>query len=131
MKTLAKAILCGGFIFAAQAAMADVSAFPGASDDAGGRIIARTTYADQHAGDRTANVQSAFPGASDDAGGSVTARMTYADEHANDRATNVVTAFPGASDDAGGYLSARSTFADTHLNPVQASAATQGMDSAN
>ena len=98
MKTLAKAILCGGFIFAAQAAMADVSAFPGASDDAGG---------------------------------SVTARMTYADEHANDRATNVVTAFPGASDDAGGYLSARSTFADTHLNPVQASAATQGMDSAN
>src|SRR5215831_6257606 len=79
MKSLAKTILFGGFIFAAQAAMADGSPFPGASDDAGGRLTARVTYADQHANDRVANVVSAFPGASDEAGVHLTARTTYAE----------------------------------------------------
>src|SRR5215831_12422807 len=115
MKSLAKTILFGGFIFAAQAAMADGSPFPGASDDAGGRLTARVTYADQHANDRVANVVSAFPGASDEAGGRVIARVTYADQHANDRVAIAGSAFPGASDEAGVHLTARTTYAETRV----------------
>ncbi len=115
MKSMAKAILFGGFVLAAQAAMADVSAFPGASDDAGGHLIARVTHADRHANDRVADAGSAFPGASDDAGGHLIARVTYADRHGSDRAANVYPAFPGSSDDAGVHLTARTTYADIHM----------------
>ena len=114
MKGMARAILVGGFMVAAQAAMADSSAFPGSADDAG-YLTARITYADQHANDRVTSVDSAFPGSVDDAGVHLTAPITYADQHANDRVTSVDSAFPGSADDEGVHLTARSTYADSHL----------------
>ena len=120
MKSMAKAILFGGFILAAQAAVADVSVFPSASDDAGITLAPRVT---NYSSDGLASDQSTFPGKAPD-GVYLPANVTYASEHAGNAATTTVSAFPGASDDAGVQLTARSTYADTH----QAYRQTQGTD---
>lgn len=128
MKSITKAILVGGFILASQAAMADGSAFPGASDDAGIRLPANVTYASEHANDRVTSVGSAFAGVAPD-GVFLPPNVTYADLHQKDPVTNIGSVFPGASDDEGIYLPARNTYADTHLgNPVAASQPGQGAD---
>ena len=84
MKGIAKAILVGGFIVAAQAAFADGSGFPGSADDAGVHLPPNVTYASEHANDPVTSVSSAFPGAAPD-GVFLPPQVTYADEHANDR----------------------------------------------
>lgn len=120
MKSTAKAILFGGFILAAQAAMADGLGFPGAVDDAGASLPPRVTYADQHGNDRLASVESVFPDRAPD-GVFLPANVTYASQHTGDRGAVAAAAFPDASDDAGMYLTAHSTFADTHLDRSMAS----------
>ena len=79
MKGTAKAILVGGLIVAAQAAMADGSAFPSAGDDAV-HVTVQNTHVDRHASDPVRRTGSAFPSAGDDTV-EVTARSTYADSH--------------------------------------------------
>ena len=81
MKSMAKAILVGGFMLAAQAAVADDSAFPGSADDGGIHLPANITYASQHANDPVTIVGSAFPGSADDAGIHLPPKVTYADRH--------------------------------------------------
>jgi hypothetical protein len=114
MKGMARALLVGGFIMTAQAAMADTPAIPGSSDDAGISLTARATYADMHAADRAADVGSAFAGNAPD-GVFLPARDTYAATRASNGGMAVISAFPGESDDAGVHLIARQTYADTHL----------------
>jgi hypothetical protein len=126
MKGIAKALLLGGFMLAAQAAMADDSGFPGAVDDAGVHLPPKVTYASEHAGNRVTSVESAFADAAPD-GVFLDPNVTYASEHANDRVTTAGSAFPDAVDDAGVHLPARSTYADSHLgNPVAQSQPVQG-----
>ena len=48
MKSIAKAILAGGFILAAQVAVADGTAFPPETHDTGPNITFQSTYADSH-----------------------------------------------------------------------------------
>ena len=127
MKSMAKAILFGGVILAAQAAMADNPGFPAASDDAGVTLPARVTYADEHRNDRLANVESAFPDSAPD-GVFLAANVTHESEYASSPAA-VVSVFPEATDDDGVHLIARSTYADTHLDrSMQAFRPTQGTD---
>jgi hypothetical protein len=114
MKSMARALLFGGFILATQAAMAGTSGFPGATDDAGVTLPPRVTYADEHRNDRLANVDSTFPASAPD-GVFLPTSMTYASEHAANSVAIAGSAFPDAVDDAGVRLIARSTYADTHL----------------
>ena len=130
MKSTAKAILFGGFILAAQAAMADVSGFPAATDDAGVTLAPRVTYADSHGNDRLDRAALAFPDSAPD-GVFLPANVTYASEHAGDRITVVRSAFPEAVDDDGVHLIARSTYADTHLDRSFATRPGEGGDTAN
>ena len=118
MKSIAKAVVVGSLILAAQTALADGSAFPGAADDAGVRLPANVTYASEHANDRATAAVSAFPGSAP-SWYVLAPNATYANEHANDRVTTAGSAFPGESDDAGVQLTARTTYADTHLQVAQ------------
>jgi len=128
MKSTAKAILFGGFILAAQGAMADNANWPGASDDAGITLQARVTYADEHARDGSAPVQSAFARPAPD-GVFLPANATYASQHAGNSRAMTASAFPGSSDDAGINVIARSTYADSHLDQsMQAYRPVQGTD---
>ena len=81
MKSMTKALMVGGLMVLAQTVLANDSAFPGSSDDAGGHLPPQITYADLHASDPGTTVGSAFPGAVDDAGVHLLARSTYADSH--------------------------------------------------
>jgi hypothetical protein len=124
MKSMARAVLFGGFILATQAALADGSAFPSATDDAGVYLPPRVSRASDWVG----SAVSAFPGSAPD-GVFLPANVTYASEHASDRMAVAASAFPGASDDDGVHLTARSTYADSHLaSPVHASGSAQGAD---
>ena len=116
MKSMAKALAIGGLMVLAQAALANESVFPGSSDEAGGRLPARITYADRHANDPVTTVGSAFPGSVDEAGGRLPVKVTYATRHANDPVTTAGSAFPGAADDGIVQLTAKSTYADRHLD---------------
>ena len=60
MKSMAKAVLFGGVILAAQAATADGLAFPSASDDAGNTLAARVTYVDTLRNDGLVSVAPGF-----------------------------------------------------------------------
>ena len=80
MKSMAKAVIFGSFILATQAAMAaDVSAFPGATDEAGVTLAPRAAQAGQTAS--APKLQAMFPGETDDAGATLPVRATYADTH--------------------------------------------------
>jgi len=119
MKSMAKAILFGGVILAAQAAMADGPAYVNRAD--GIFLPPRVTYADQRSQDRLATVESpqaataepAFVNRAD--GIFLPVKDAYARQHASDSATVVGSAFPGAIDESGIFLPAHATFADTHL----------------
>ena len=129
MKSIARAVLVGSFIVAAQAAVADGTGWPDAVDDAGVHLPPNVTYASEHANDRVTSVGSTFPDAVDDAGVSVPSNVTYADLHSKDPVTTVSSAFPDSVDDDGVHLPARNTYADSHLgNPVAQSQPAQGAD---
>ena len=83
MKSVAKAILVGGFMVAAQAAVAD-----------GPSVTFQSTYADRHASDAVRSAATAFPTEARDMGPNVTFQSTYADRHANDPVRNAGSAFP-------------------------------------
>jgi hypothetical protein len=124
MKSMARAVLFGGFILATQAALADGSAFPSATDDAGVYLPPRVSRASDWVG----SAVSAFPSSADDAGVYLTARTTHADAHADARVA-AVDAFPSAADEAGVHLPARATYADSHpASPVHAYGSVQGAD---
>lgn len=131
MKSITKAVVVGSLILAAQAAVADGSAFPGAADDAGVRLAPNVTYAGEHASDRVTDVGSAYAGSAP--GWYILApNVTYASEHANDPVTTAGSAFPGESDDAGVHLTARTTYADTHLQgPAQVAQPAEDAKSGN
>lgn len=65
MKSIAKAILVGSFIVAAQAAVADGSTFPSSAGDVS-FPVSGSTYADRHANDPVASTGSSFPSSADD-----------------------------------------------------------------
>jgi len=81
MKSMARAILVGGFIVAAQAAVADGSAFPPATHDTGPNIPFQSSYADRHAGEPVRSAGSAFPPATHDTGPNIPFQSSYADSH--------------------------------------------------
>ena len=126
MKNMTKAFVVGGLMVLAQAALANDSVFPGSSDEAGGRLPPRITYADRHANDPVTTVGLAFPRAASEAGGRLPVKATYADRRAKDSVTSVGSAFPGAAEDGIIQLPARSTYADRHLDkPTRISQPTQ------
>ena len=100
MKSMAKAILVGGFIVAAQAAVADGTAFPGSAQDGGLNIPVARTYADRHAGNAATNAVSAFPASAQDGGLNIPAASTYADRHANDPVRSVRSTPPAQIDNS-------------------------------
>ena len=127
MKSIAKAILAGGFILAAQAAVAD--AFPPETHDTGPNITFQSTYADRHANDPVRSAGSAFPAPSHDTGPNMDYQSTYADRHANDPVRSAGLAFPPADHDTGPNITFQSTYADSHLDrPALASQPAQGAD---
>jgi hypothetical protein len=126
MKNMTKALIVGGLMVLAQTALANDSAFPGSSDEAGGRLPPRITYADRHAGDPVTMVGSAFPRAASEAGGRLPVKVTRADRYARDSVTTASSAFPGAAEDGIIQLPAKSTYADRHLDqPTRVSQPTQ------
>ena len=99
MKSIVRAILVGGFIVAAQSAMADGSAFPPATHDMGLNVPVQSTYADTHVRDSVTRLGSAFPPPGHDTGLNIPVRSTYADTHLD---RPFLASQPAQGADAGG-----------------------------
>jgi hypothetical protein len=84
MKSIATAILVGGFVVTAQAA----TVVDGIS------VPVQSTYAERHANDPVKSTGSAIPEQDQEMGPSVAFRSTYADRHANDPVRSAGSAFP-------------------------------------
>jgi hypothetical protein len=113
MKSTVKAILVGGLIVAAQAAIADNLAFPSSGDDPV-HVSVQSTYMDRHASDPVRRTAPAFPSAGDDPV-HVSVRSTYSDLHAG-QISRAPMVFPSAGDDADLAMAAGSTYADSRLD---------------
>ena len=97
MKSITKAILVGGFMLAAQAAVAAGSAFPAGSEEYWGLHAPQSTFAAEHAADVAKSDASSFPQGSVQYW-DIPPHSYYSDAHANDPVKVTGSAIPLGSE---------------------------------